>query len=255
MKLKGKRTVGMGIKSGSAVREYKSVGFELESADEKTGEFSGYASVFGNVDDGGDIVEKGAFAKTIVEDFSRIKILSQHDQCELPIGKPLELREDEKGLFIRGKISDTQKGRDIQTLLKDGVLNELSIGYDVVDYSIDESTNIRHLKQIKLWEVSIVTWAMNDQAMIDDVKSIDAVRSMAEELKAEAKSGKMSRARLNALKPFIGVVRELVEILSPFLELPPEPEKNPDPDPEPEPAPKKQKKSKSNEMVFEIIRN
>lgn len=49
------------------------------------------------------------------------------------LGKPLELREDEKGLFIRGKISDTQSGRDVQTLLKDGVLNELSIGYDAVD--------------------------------------------------------------------------------------------------------------------------
>ncbi len=227
-------------------REFKSFRFELESADVQTGEFSGHASVFGNVDDGGDIVEKGAFAKTIVEDFARIKILSQHNQCELPIGKPLELREDEKGLFIRGKISDTQKGRDIQTLLKDGVLNELSIGYDAVDYAVDESTGIRHLKQIKLWEVSIVTWAMNDQATIDDVKS------MAEELKAEARSGKMSHARLNALKPFIAVVRELVEILGPFLD--PQSEPKPDPEPEPAPVPEKQKKSKTDGMIFEIVR-
>lgn len=238
--MKRKRTRRTGIKSDAAVHEYKAVSFELESADEKTGEFSGYASVFGNVDDGGDIVEKGAFAKTIAEDFARIKILSQHDQCELPIGKPLELREDDKGLFIRGKISDTQKGRDIQTLLKDGVLNELSIGYDAVDYSVDESTGIRHLKQIKLWEVSIVTWAMNDQATIDDVKSL------AEELKAEAKSGKMSRARLNALKPFIAVVRELVEILGPFLE-------SHEPEPDPEEPPKKQKKTKTDGMIFEIV--
>lgn len=242
--MKRKRTRRTGIKSDAAVHEYKAVSFELESADEKTGEFSGYASVFGNVDDGGDIVEKGAFAKTIAEDFARIKILSQHDQCELPIGKPLELREDDKGLFIRGKISDTQKGRDIQTLLKDGVLNELSIGYDAVDYSVDESTGIRHLKQIKLWEVSIVTWAMNDQATIDDVKSL------AEELKAEAKSGKMSRARLNALKPFIAVVRELVEILGPFLE-PHDPE--PDPESDSEEPPKKQKKTKTDGMIFEIV--
>lgn len=239
MRFAGKRAV----KSGSVVREYKAVSFVLESADEKTGEFSGYASVFGNVDDGGDIVEKGAFAKTIVEDFARIKILSQHNQCELPIGKPLELREDEKGLFIRGKISDTQQGRDIQVLLRDGVLNELSIGYDAVDYAVDESTGIRHLKQIKLWEVSIVTWAMNDQATIDDVKSL------AEELRAEAKSGKMSRARLNALKPFIAVVRELVEILGPFLETQPAPE----PEPEPEPT-EKQKKTKTDGLVFEIVR-
>lgn len=244
MAFRGKRTAGMGIKSENAMREYKSVSFELESADEKTGEFSGYASVFGNVDDGGDIVDKGAFSKTIVEDFARIKILSQHDQCELPIGKPIELREDDKGLYIRGKISNTQKGRDIQTLLKDGVLNELSIGYEAIDYEIDEENHVRHLKQIRLWEVSIVTWAMNDQATIDDVKSL------AEELRAEAKSGKMSRARLNALKPFIAVVRELVEILSPFLE-PHEPEPS-KPDPEPEP-PEKQKKTKTDGMIFEII--
>lgn len=244
MAFRGKRTAGMGIKSENATREYKSVSFDLESADEKTGEFSGYASVFGNVDDGGDIVDKGAFSKTIVEDFARIKILSQHDQCELPIGKPIELREDDKGLYIRGKISNTQKGRDIQTLLKDGVLNELSIGYEAIDYEIDEENHVRHLKQIRLWEVSIVTWAMNDQATIDDVKSL------AEELRAEAKSGKMSRARLNALKPFIAVVRELVEILSPFLE-PHEPEPS-KPDPEPEP-PKKQKKTKTDGLIFEII--
>lgn len=244
MAFRGKRTAGMGIKSENATREYKSVSFELESADEKTGEFSGYASVFGNVDDGGDIVDKGAFSKTIVEDFARIKILSQHDQCELPIGKPIELREDDKGLYIRGKISNTQKGRDIQTLLKDGVLNELSIGYDAIDYEIDEENHVRHLKQIRLWEVSIVTWAMNDQATIDDVKSL------AEELRAEAKSGKMSRARLNALKPFIAVVRELVEILSPFLE-PHEPEPS-KPDPEPE-SPEKQKKTKTDGVIFEIV--
>lgn len=243
MAFRGKRTVGMGTKSGSAVREHKSVSFVLETTDEQTGEFSGYASVFGNVDDGGDIVEKGAFAKTIVEDFARIKILALHNGNWLPVGKPVELREDEHGLFIRGKISDTSMGRDIKTLLKDGVLNELSIGYDAVDYVVDESTGIRHLKQIKLWEVSIVTWAMNDQATIDDVKSL------AEELSVEAKSGKMSRARLNALKPFIAVVRELVEILGPFLETQPEPQHDPDPDPDP----KKQKKTKTDGMVFEIV--
>lgn len=250
MSFTGKRTDSAGIKSGNTGREYKSVSFELESADTQTGEFSGYASVFGNVDDGGDIVEKGAFAKTIVEDFARIKILALHNGSWLPVGKPLELREDDHGLFIRGKISDTSMGRDIQTLLKDGVLNELSIGYDAIDYEINEETHVRHLKQIKLWEVSIVTWAMNDQATIDDVKSL------AEDLRTEARSGKMSRARLNALKPFIAVVRELVEILGPFLDPQSEtkPEPDPEPEPEPEPAPKKQKQIKTTGMIFEIVR-
>ena len=168
-----REVAGWEKKSDTPQREYKSVSFVLESADENTGEFSGYAAVFGNVDSGGDIIEKGAFAKTIVEDFARIKILSQHNSYDLPIGKPLELREDEKGLYIRGKISDTQTGRDIRTLLKDGVLAELSIGYDAVDFEWDGDSGIRHLKEIKLWEVSIVTWAMNDQAKIEDVKSLE----------------------------------------------------------------------------------
>ena len=236
-------------KSDTPQREYKSVSFVLESADENTGEFSGYAAVFG-----GDIIEKGAFAKTIVEDFARIKILSQHNSYDLPIGKPLELREDEKGLYIRGKISDTQTGRDIRTLLKDGVLAELSIGYDAVDFELDGDSGIRHLKEIKLWEVSIVTWAMNDQAKIEDVKSL------VEELRTEAKTGKISRRRMDALKPFIAVVKELLEILS-FMDTPDAapPPADPDDPPAPVAKPKKsadpKKQTKKAGMVFEIIPN
>ncbi len=221
MARKRKHAVVMEKKSETIMREYKAVRFNVESVDEESGEFSGHAAIFDNVDDGGDIIERGAFSKTIKEDFDRIKILFQHNDCELPIGKPLELREDEKGLFIKGKISDTQKGRDIQTLLKDGVLNELSIGYDAIAFDFDSEKGIRHLKEIRLWEVSIVIWAMNDQARIDEVKSLaDTLKSSAEELKREIKAGKITRARLDALKPFIAVVRELADILGPFLEPP-----------------------------------
>ena len=240
MASKGKRTA----RKAPATREYKSFKFELESADE-SGEFSGYAAVFGNKDSGGDIIEKGAFSKTIREDFGRIKILSQHTDCELPIGKPLELREDDKGLFIRGKISDTAKGRDIQTLMKDGVLNELSIGYDAVEFDYDSEQGVRRLKEIKLWEVSIVTWAMNDQAKIDEVKSL------VEGLRTEVKTGKITRARLDALKPFIAVVRELADILGPFLEP-----TAPDDPPVQNNIVKSNnpvKQTKKSEIVFEII--
>lgn len=151
--------------------EYKAFKFDLEEVNEneESGVFSGYAAVFGNVDAGGDVIEKGAFTDTLQNDIARIKILTNHDESELPIGKPLEIHEDEKGLYIKAKISDTTKGKDIKTLLKDGVLNELSIGYDVVKYKVD-SKGIRHLKKIKLWEVSVVTWAMNDKALIEEVK-------------------------------------------------------------------------------------
>lgn len=239
---KGKRTAG----KAPVTHEYKSFKFELESTDE-SGEFSGYAAVFGNRDSGGDIIERGAFSKTIREDFDRIKILSQHSDCELPIGKPLELREDEKGLFIRGRISDTTKGRDIQTLMKDGVLNELSIGYDAVEFDFDSEQGVRRLKEIRLWEVSIVTWAMNDQAKIDDVKSL------AEELSLEAKSGKLTQARLNALKPFIAVVRELVDILGPFLEPPAQAPEDPDDDKKKRSQQTKKETKNLPGMIFEIV--
>lgn len=199
-------------KNITTLRERKAFKFDLESIGEG-GEFSGYAAVFGSVDSGGDVIEKGAFEKTIAEDFDRIKILSQHQDEDLPIGKPLELREDDKGLFIRAKISDTQKGRDIQTLLKDGVLNELSIGYDAVDFYYDGETHIRHLKELRLWEVSVVTWAMNEFAQIEEVKSF------AERFQLEVKSGRLSRAKLASLKPIIAAIKALADILSPFLEI------------------------------------
>ena len=247
---KGKRGSATGEqKSDPVTREFKTVSFKLESSNDE-GEFSGYAAVFGNVDSGGDIIEKGAFARTIVDDFDRIKILSQHNSYELPIGKPLALREDGKGLYIRGKISDTQAGRDIRTLLKDGVLCELSIGYDALDFEID-ANGIRHLKEIKLWEVSIVTWAMNDQAKIDGVKSL------VEGLTADVKAGRMTRSRMDALRMFLAVVKELADTLGAFLD-PPEPG---DPDEPPDPDtqqtfgksadPKKQTKNAG--IIFEII--
>ena len=226
-------------------REYKSFKFELKEANEE-GEFSGYAAVFGNKDDGNDIIEKGAFARTILEDFNRIKILSNHRECELPIGKPLELREDDHGLYIRGKISDTQKGRDIRALLKDGVLTELSIGYETVKFDFDSITGIRHLKEIRLWEVSIVTWAMNNQAKIDAVKSMQSeteeLKALADEIAAEAKSGKLTARKLEALKPFIAVLRELTDALDPFL--------NGSQPTQEDPA---QKNKNLSGMVFEII--
>lgn len=253
--IRGRCRPAMEKKTGPAAHGYKAVRFNIENVDEDSGEFSGYASTFGNLDDGGDIIEPGAFARTIKEDFGRIKILSQHNDCDLPIGRPLELREDEKGLFIRAKISDTQKGRDIQTLLKDGVLNELSIGYDAIVFDIDSEKGIRHIKEVRLWEISVVTWAMNREATIDEVKSL------AESLRTEAKAGRITRTRMDALKPFIAVVRELVDILSPFLDPPPVPAGDPE-EPDKDTAgtkkgkkipAKETKKNQKTGIVFEII--
>lgn len=192
-----------GVKTQSKKTEYKTLTFKADAYDEESGIFSGYGAVCGNVDTGGDIIEPGAFTKTIAEGWERVKILALHNDCWLPIGRPLELREDSNGLFIKAKVSDTTMGRDIKVLLKDGVLNELSIGYDPVVFDYDEA-GIRHLREVKLWEVSVVTWAMNPEAVITDYKAAeiaDRAKAITDEAAAETKAGrKISTARLKSLK-------------------------------------------------------
>lgn len=157
--------------------EYKTkrVPFELKDFNEETGVFTGYAAVFGNVDAGGDLIQPGAFAKTLKENKDRVKICWQHDPYS-PIGRPIEMKEDKKGLFVKGQISDTSLGKDVKVLMKDGVINELSIGYDTVKKEWKDG--IRYLKELKLYEFSPVTWAMNEEALITSVKSSDEMKEM-----------------------------------------------------------------------------
>lgn len=184
--------------------EYKQMQFKMGEYNEEEGIFSGYGAVFENVDSGGDIIEPGAFTKTLAEGWERVKILALHNDCWLPIGRPLELREDTNGLFLSARVSDTSMGKDIKILLKDGVLNELSIGYDPVVFDYD-SNGIRHLREVKLWEVSIVTWAMNPEATITGYKSMQEsmglVKALETELLQEIKAGrKISKSRLKSLE-------------------------------------------------------
>lgn len=204
--------------------ERKTIEFELENYNEAEGIFSGYGAVFSNIDSGGDIIEPGAFTKTIAENAERVKILSGHNEGLLPIGKPLELREDAKGLFLKAKISDTALGRDVKTLIGDGVLCELSIGYDPVTFEYD-SDGIRHLKEVKLWEISVVTWAMNEEAVIIDFKASDLSAQFEAQLKAELeqdmaeiKAGrKISAARMRTIKDASATMKTAVKLLDAII--------------------------------------
>lgn len=156
--------------------EYKALPFEIKKVDDSGG-FSGHAAAFNNVDEGGEIILPGAFKKTILERFGRIKVCWQHD-WQQPIGKPLEMREDEHGLYVKAMVSDTALGRDVRTLMRDGVVDELSIGYDVIKDSWAEvaGRQVRALHELRLYEFSPVTVAMNPLARITGVKGIDALR-------------------------------------------------------------------------------
>jgi len=147
---------------------YKSTKFEIKAMGDNT--FEGYASYFNNIDSYGDVITKGAFSKTLQENRGRIKILWQHDTSE-PIGIPEYMEEDNDGLYVKGKISMTDTGKKAMILMRDGVVNEMSIGYDVIK---DEyKNNRRYLKEIRLWEFSPVTFGANEKAKITGAKNLN----------------------------------------------------------------------------------
>lgn len=179
-----RRVAGLELKSNTEGIEEKSLSFELKATDDEKNIVEGYAATFGGSPDSyGDIIQKGAFAKTLQERGTQIKFLWQHNWDEL-IGRIIEAKEDDKGLFIKVKISDTQRGRDVMTLIKDGTLDKMSIGYRTIQYDYDSSTGIRTLKELKLFEVSAVTFPANENAVITGAKNqqfgSDLAKSLAE---------------------------------------------------------------------------
>jgi len=153
--------------------EYKTLEFKLTNIDAEGRTVEGIAAVFGNIDLGGDIIHPGAFTKTLAERGNKVKFLWQHDRAE-PIGKPVEIREGPGGLHIKAVISDTARGRDALALLRDGAIDSMSIGYDPIaggtDYTRDGENTVRNLREIKLWEFSLVTFPMNEAAVVTGLK-------------------------------------------------------------------------------------
>lgn len=155
-----------------------------------------YVSVFGNVDEGGDVVDRGAFTKTLREFGHRVKACYQHEWWE-PIGKPTVMEEDAKGLHTQARISRTRRGDDVMILIQDGVINETSFGYNPIKWSMDEEQQIRHLEEVRLFEFSYVTWGMNELATITGVKVGDlglALKRFAA-FHAEMKEGRVLSSR------------------------------------------------------------
>jgi len=138
---------------------------------ETDGSFSGYASLFGLVDLGKDVVERGAFAKSLrARGASGIRMLFQHDPNE-PIGVWTEVKEDARGLFVRGRLANgVGRARDVLSLMRNGALDGLSIGFRAVRAKNDSASGVRHIYEADLWEISVVTFPMLPEARIDMVK-------------------------------------------------------------------------------------
>ena len=135
------------------------------------GTVEGYASLFGEIDQARDMVMRGAFAQTLAaRSIRRIPMLFQHDPSE-PVGIWLELREDHRGLFARGRlIPEVARGRELLSLLRAGAVDGLSIGFRTSKARIDPKTRIRRLIAVDLWEISIVTFPLLAGARVQAVK-------------------------------------------------------------------------------------
>lgn len=170
-------------------REYRSFDCQLETRADGEGIIEGYASVFGNVDSYNSIIQPGAFTDTLQKGLNKIKVLWNHDSDE-PIGKLITAYEDSKGLFVRYRLSLlVQKAQDIYNLIRDGVIDSMSFGFNIDDYEVQDG--ILLIKKVNLWEVSPVTFAANGLAQItgarheliqvaEDQKTAEAMRCLLE---------------------------------------------------------------------------
>lgn len=147
--------------------------YQDEEEDKDYGTFQGYGSVFGNKDLGNDVIEAGAFTKSLKRRKPQsVKLLYQH-KSDMPIGVFDSIKEDEHGLVVKGRLAlKTQAGAEAYELLKMGALDGLSIGFRVnpKEVSYDKRGNKRIIKEVDLMEVSLVTFPMNPQATVRSVK-------------------------------------------------------------------------------------
>jgi HK97 family phage prohead protease len=157
-----------------ARREMKRAPVAIHAIDE-AGVFEGYASVFNIVDLGRDMVLPGAFRETLQRRGApRVKMLWQHEAGE-PIGSWLSIAEDARGLKVKGRLNlAVSRAREVLALMREGVVDGLSIGFRTEKSFSDRATGIRRLQKIDLWEISIVTFPMLPQARVSSVKRRNA---------------------------------------------------------------------------------
>lgn len=154
-----------------------------------SGEFEGYGSVFGVKDSHDDVVMSGAFAASLRawSDRKALPALLWQHRMDEPIGVYTEMKEDDVGLYVRGRllIDDDPLAKRAHAHMKAGSLTGLSIGYVLKDWEYDRSKEAFLLKEIDLWEVSLVTFPSNDEARISDVKNALARGEIPEQKKIE----------------------------------------------------------------------
>jgi HK97 family phage prohead protease len=175
--------------------------FEVKEMSD-TGVFTGLGSVFGNLDQGNDIVAKGAFTQSLANLQAKGRmpaLLWQHRQGE-PIGAYKSLQETDAGLVVQGQLAlKTQRGAEAFELMKMGAISGLSIGGFCTVDEYDSKSQIRTIKEFELFEVSVVTFPMNDAARIAAVKTIEEIGDLSGAELYLREVGGVSRSEAKAL--------------------------------------------------------
>ena len=151
---------------------------EFKFDEQKTGTFSGYASVFGGIDAYGDTILPGAYAKTLKARARPIQMRWNH--FGEVIGKWTKMYEDEKGLYVEGELTPGHsKAQDVYASLKHGAVSGLSIGYSPVKYEENENGGY-DLKEIDLVEISVVESPADNAAHVSEIKNLEEMNSLKE---------------------------------------------------------------------------
>jgi HK97 family phage prohead protease len=155
----------------SSSPELKFIALDFSQA-EADGAFQGYASLFNAEDLSHDVVAPGAFRDTLAaRGAAGIRMLFQHDANQ-PIGVWTEIREDARGLFVKGQLAlEVEKARETLSLMRAGALDGLSIGFKARQFRRNPKTGVRRLESVDLWEISVVTFPMLPGARVSHVKA------------------------------------------------------------------------------------
>lgn len=183
---------------------HQNIGFQIKEISDGTDPdfftFTGYASTFGNVDEVGDVIERGAFTESLA--VRKPKLLWQH-QRDLPIGVIDVAQEDNNGLLISGRLpKNVQLAREAGELLKIGAIDSMSIGFRVKQAEKDQD-GIMRLRQVDLYEISWVSMPANTKAVLTSIKS-DVCPHCREQFKMDIEEIK----KIESKKEFERVLRE-----------------------------------------------
>lgn len=170
------------IQEGKSMRLRHHTGQLSVKAKGESGEFAGYASVFGVRDSYNESVEPGAFMASLAYHAERgtmPALLWQHNSSE-PIGVWTRMEEDKKGLYVEGRllVDDDPLAKRAYAHLKAGSVSGLSIGFRTIKEDYDRGEDIMRLKEVELWETSIVTFPANSSARVENVRAADMIKSI-----------------------------------------------------------------------------